>query len=366
MKPQNTIESPDEATPAYKQVQRNGASESFGCHPLPKTVSIRKTLENIQAEAEAKGEVVAKVHFIYPRRLREEVQEVAKGIIFPVLWTESDEDSGPGGVFIHRVKAESQRYLTFEGQPLGLLYKDKFSELCILSGIYGRTGDESHQTLEVFETIETLLADAGMDYSHVARTWFYNDDILRWYGDFNRVRTRFFEKHKVFDHLLPASTGIGAKNPFGAALATAVFAVRDTSGKCHLREVGSPLQCPATDYGSSFARAVRFDTPEHRRLTISGTASIDESGETVFVGDFEAQYHKTHEVIAAILEAEGFRWQDVVRGVAYFRKEEDRQRAENLPLPDNFPVIRTVNVVCRDDLLYELEINAVKSQSLNG
>jgi len=51
-----------------------------------------------------------------------------------------------------------------------------------------------------------------MDFSHVARTWLYLDNLLDWYDDFNVVRTSFFRKHDVFRGLVPASTGIGGSN----------------------------------------------------------------------------------------------------------------------------------------------------------
>lgn len=47
-----------------------------------------------------------------------------------------------------------------------------------------------------------------MDFSHVIRTWFYNNRLLDWYEEFNRARDTFFESRGVFDRLVPASTGL--------------------------------------------------------------------------------------------------------------------------------------------------------------
>jgi 2-iminobutanoate/2-iminopropanoate deaminase len=54
-------------------------------------------------------------------------------------------------------------------------------------------------------------------------------------------------------------------------------------------------------------------------LLISGTASIDEDGESVHVGDFRAQMKRTLDNITGLLESEGCRWHDTVRTTCYVR-----------------------------------------------
>src|ERR1035438_4557713 len=63
----------------------------------------------------------------------------------------------------------------------------------------------------------------------------------------------------------------------------------------------------AYDYAkpSSFVRGMRLDLNGLAILLISGTASIDERGETVHVGDFRAQCRRTFQNITGLLEAEG-------------------------------------------------------------
>ena len=126
--------------------------------------------------------------------------------------------------------------------------------------------------------------------------------------------------------------------------------------------IDSPLQGSATEYGSSFSRAVEVDLGDHRRLTISGTASIAPAGETVHVGDVTAQVELTMKVVRAILNSRGMDWAHVTRGVAYFRQPADMGsylRWCQTNKVQNMPVIVTHHTVCRDDLLYEIEIDAV-------
>src|ERR1035441_122941 len=70
---------------------------------------------------------------------------------------------------------------------------------------------------------------------------------------------------------------------------------------------------------SSFSRGMRIDLNGLTILIISGTASIDENGVSVHIGDFPAQLKRTFENITGLLESEGATWKDVVRTSCYLR-----------------------------------------------
>ncbi len=78
---------------------------------------------------------------------------------------------------------------------------------------------------------------------------------------------------------------------------------------------------------SSFSRGMRIDLNGVVILLISGTASIDENGETVHVGDFRAQCRRMFYNITGLLKAEGATWKDVVR-TTYYLRDIDRDYAE--------------------------------------
>jgi len=299
----------------------------------------------------------------YPKSQREEAQEIIRTRDFPITWTESDEAEGfTGGVFSHCVQGAPVEPVQQDGKNVGAIYKDQLATYCYLADVRGGEGTEAEQTERVLERLDNYLHQAGMTFSNVLRTWFYNRDILAWYDDFNRVRTDYFNKHDIFKRFIPASTGIGANNPFDAAIVASAFGIQSDLEGFSQRPVDSPLQCSATAYGSSFSRAVLSEAPDHRRLTISGTASIDPSGKTAHVGNLSAQIDLTLEVVEAILKSEGFSWEDTVRGIAYFRNAQDAKAMKDSATSHKIPVIPTVNVVCRDDLLYELEINALQAK----
>jgi enamine deaminase RidA (YjgF/YER057c/UK114 family) len=126
----------------------------------------------------------------------------------------------------------------------------------------------------------------------------------------------------------------------------------------------------AYDYAkpSSFSRGLRIDLGSVAILLISGTASIDEKGESVHVGDFRAQLRRTYTNISGLLAAEGATWKDVVRTTCYLRDIErdyaafneertDFYREQGLdPLPASTGIQA---ILCRPELLVEIEAIAM-------
>ena len=124
----------------------------------------------------------------------------------------------------------------------------------------------------------------------------------------------------------------------------------------------------APRYGSAFSRGLRLDIKGMTILLISGTASVDDAGRTVHVGDFNAQTWRTYRNITALLEAEGATWKDVIRTTCYLRDIERDYAAFNEirtqffqeqglnPLPASTGIQA---ILCRPDLLVEIEAIAV-------
>jgi 2-iminobutanoate/2-iminopropanoate deaminase len=80
---------------------------------------------------------------------------------------------------------------------------------------------------------------------------------------------------------------------------------------------------------SSFSRGLRPDIKGITILFITGTASVDENGQTVHAGDFCAQTWRSYRNFTALLEAEGATWKDVVRTTCYLRDMERDYTAFN-------------------------------------
>ena len=124
----------------------------------------------------------------------------------------------------------------------------------------------------------------------------------------------------------------------------------------------------AYDYGSAFSRGMRIDLNGLTILLISGTASIDDQGRTVHVGDFRAQQRRTYDNISKLLASEGATWHDIVRTTCYLRDIERDYQAFNEertaffkeqgldPLPASTGIQA---ILCRPDLLIEIEAIAM-------
>jgi 2-iminobutanoate/2-iminopropanoate deaminase len=124
----------------------------------------------------------------------------------------------------------------------------------------------------------------------------------------------------------------------------------------------------APDYGSAFSRGLRLDLNGLTILLISGTASIDDQGNTVHVGDFRAQLRRTYDNITGLLAAEGATWKDIVRTTCYLRdidrdyaafNDERTKFFRELGL-DPLPASTGIEAhLCRPDLLIEIEAIAM-------
>ena len=131
-----------------------------------------------------------------------------------------------------------------------------------------------------------------------------------------------------------------------------------------------PVLNEAYDYPkpSSFSRGLRIDLGGVAILLISGTASVDEHGQTVHAGDFRAQLRRTYHNITGLLAAEGATWKDIVRTTCYLRDIERDYAAFNEgrteffreqgldPLPASTGIQA---ILCRPDLLVEIEAIAI-------
>jgi len=258
------------------------------------------------------------------------------------------------------------------GINVGFIYEDMAYRICRLTGIVPQNIEASRteQTSATFELLNDILQQNGFKFTDTIRTWIYLDRLLEWYDDFNVVRTAFFEKNGVFDAMVPAGTGIGAANKFGAAIMMNLIALQPLQNSPEIKPaisvVKSPLQNPALDYKSSFSRAVEIEYPTHRKLLISGTASIDSQGYTVYLNDPEKQIRMTMKVVHAILTSRNMDWEDLFRGIAYFKNMDYKpiyeKVAAELGIP-NFPLAISCADVCRHDLLFEIEVDAVKLKS---
>jgi enamine deaminase RidA (YjgF/YER057c/UK114 family) len=260
-----------------------------------------------------------------------------------------------------------------EGIPKGRAWESNGSTFYILQSIDGDTDsttlNRNSQTDAMFRQTERILRNEGASYQDVVRTWIYISDILEWYDNFNKVRNLFYSEIGFLNNgtaqnhaeqiFLPASTGIEGKNPSKTPATMDIFAVHHFSANTtKVRPLYGSKQRSPYRYGSAFSRAVVIEEVDSTMILVSGTASIDEEGRSVFIGDTAAQIQETLNVISELIAPEGATLQDLCEATVFLKRQEDFIVYQNILKKmglSNIPSVNVVADVCRDELLFEID-----------
>jgi enamine deaminase RidA (YjgF/YER057c/UK114 family) len=288
-------------------------------------------------------------------------------IDWPVTWIEGAACDGAliAGMQVFAFAKSKVHRIRLGGQVVGSVFEDGSAKHCLLGGLAPAQGSmpRAEQTRRTLDLLEKALAQGGFVLADVVRTWFFLDDILAWYGEFNHARTEVYSGVKFRSGSIPASTGVGGRNAAAVALTLAAWAMQPANPATRVREIASPLQCPAPTYGSSFCRAMEIGSASGRNLLVSGTSSIAPHGETLWKGNVHKQVELSMEVVEAILHSRDFTFSDLTRAVAYFRRRSDVRAFADWCAKRgirSLPVVMARCDLCRDDLLFELEADAWK------
>jgi enamine deaminase RidA (YjgF/YER057c/UK114 family) len=226
--------------------------------------------------------------------------------------------------------------------------------------VHGSGRDAFEEAYDMFRTAEGLLAEAGMSFANVVRTWIHVRDIDRDYAALNAARRAFFRHSDI--ELRPASTAVQGI-PFADAhdFSMSLHAVT-SSGPLVVAPMHTPLLNEACTYGADFSRGLRITEANQVTLHVSGTASLDDAGRTVHVGDLEAQADRMLHNIASLLAGQGATFADVVSAVSYLKRPSDAPALRALLRRrgfDGFPCAIVEAPLCRPELLCETEAVAI-------
>jgi len=282
------------------------------------------------------------------------------------------------GVQIRALKPSSEtRVWTIldQGIPKGRAWNLNGSTFFVLQSVDGgnmkdtKRTDRKSQSEAMFHQAEKLLRSEGASYHDVVRTWIYISDILDWYGDFNTVRNLCYSDYGFLGNVdskvqaeqifLPASTGIEGRNSSGLPTTMDLFAIHRSPGSAiQIRPLCGVKQRSPFRYGSAFSRAIVVEGPDDKLILVSGTASIDEQGKSVFIGDPAAQIRKTLSVVSELVASEDATLQDLCEATVFIKRREDfliyQQIIEQMGI-SNSPSVCVLADVCRDELLFELD-----------
>ncbi|MBN1441409.1 MAG: hypothetical protein JXA90_01820 [Planctomycetes bacterium] len=226
--------------------------------------------------------------------------------------------------------------------------------------MYGEPGDAYDEALSMFRGAREMLRREGLDFTSVARTWIYFRHMWRDYAGFNRARRDFFREAGV--GVRPASTGInGSPFPPECNLCMGLHAV-ESPGAPPFEIMTTPTLNEAWEYGSDFSRGLRVVDANKTTLYVSGTASINEQGETVHIDDFEGQVERTLLNISELLDHQGASLDDIVSAISYVKRRRDAPKFFEVLSRKSFGGFPNATVeagVCRENLLVEIEVTAL-------
>lgn len=224
------------------------------------------------------------------------------------------------------------------------------------------------QTTEILTHYEFELAQQQQTLAdHCLRTWFYIRDVDTHYKGMVVARREHFEQQGMTSqtHYL-ASTGIG-----GAPIVTASLVQMDAyAAKGLLPEQQHYLYAPTHlnpthEYGVTFERGTAICYGDRQHLLISGTASINNKGQVVHVGDIEAQTLRMLENIDTLLSEGDASRKDIAQAIVYLRDVADYPIVKEMlerELPE-IPYVITLAPVCRPTWLIEMECIAITEKS---
>ncbi len=282
-------------------------------------------------------------------------------------------ESGFSGVLMHCIKQRdglpAPEIVEHDGAAVGRKWQTPQADFLVLQDIGAdfKLGDApSEQAQRVFERMDRLVSRFGFSFENVVRTWFYLTDILSWYGDFNKVRSAAYRGFGIMPKsepclFLPSSTGIGCRNSKGRAVAADVLLVRPRNG-ARPNRILNPSQREAYEYGSAFSRAVEVKDASASLIEISGTAAVDEQGSSVFPNDAAAQVGCTLDKIDVLLGRVGGTVRDIASATVFVKRPAIAKAFAEVCAArgiEHFPAVVVCADVCRDELLFEIDAEAV-------
>lgn len=234
-------------------------------------------------------------------------------------------------------------------------------------GMHQHKGDSAWQTESVLIEYEEALQNFGATLAdNCIRTWFFVRDVDTQYAGMVKARKDNFAEQGLTEktHYI-ASTGIGGLPADTRALIQMGTYALTGFQPCQQRYLYAPTHLnPTYEYGVTFERGTCLEYGDRAQVFISGTASIDNRGNVLHVGDIVRQTHRMWENVEALLAEADTSFDDVMQMVVYLRDTADYGTVQQM-FANRFPHIPTIITlapVCRPTWLIEMECMAVKQR----
>ncbi len=238
-------------------------------------------------------------------------------------------------------------------------------------GMMTTDGTSYVQTGKLLEDYEQLLADYDMTLEdNCIRTWFFVRDVDTQYRGLVVARWENFAQHGLVPEThYVASTGIGGNPSEPKALVQlGSYALKGFKPEQQRYLYASTHLNRTSEYGVTFERGTLLRFGDRNHAIISGTASINNKGEVMYVGDIEKQTHRMWENVEALLAEAGMTMKDTAQIVVYLRDGADYELVSRMfreKYPD-VPTVFTLAPVCRPTWLIEMECIAIQPARNDG
>lgn len=223
---------------------------------------------------------------------------------------------------------------------------------------------EEQTSLLLKHYVMQLLSNGGHLADDCIRTWFFVQNVDVNYAGVVKARNEeFFTQNLTSKTHFISSTGINGRNADPSVLVQLdTYAVLGLKPE-QIKFLYAPTHLnPTYEYGVSFERGTRVDYGDRRQVFISGTASIDNKGNILHMGDIRRQTERMWENVDALLSEAECGFEDVGQMIVYLRDVAD-YAVVNEMFEKRFPGIPRVIVhapVCRPGWLIEMECMATK------
>ncbi len=303
-----------------------------------------------------------------PRLLESELYEIASKSACSILEQGPLGDSEVG-ILAYHIKTSDESFkqtilssdrdynnmVTFsKGKNYSLLWNTNF---------IGNDGefDTYKQTQDIFANLSASLHKHGMTIrNNMIRTWIFVRDVDNEYKYMVKARREYFETIGLTAKTrYIASTGIEGKSVLPSTIVTLdALSVQNLKEEQIVRMVALENLSDTIVYGVTFERGFRIRYGDRSHIYISGTASIDADGNTIFLSDIRKQTERTLDNVEALLAPQGATMGDMQYLIIYLRNAKHWSLIQDIlvtRIPDSVAIIPVQAPVCRPNWLIEIE-----------
>ena len=261
-----------------------------------------------------------------------------------------------------------QKGMDMEHQPDSTIAAHNGYKHIWTMGLMDNHGDSHQQTDTLLTRYEQILSTQHATMAdNCIRTWFFVRDVDTQYHGLVVARRNYFNFIGLTaDTHYISSTGIGGTPSDPKALVQlGAYAITGFLPE-QQRYLYAPTHLNRTsDYGVTFERGTLMQYGDRDHAYISGTASIDNQGEVLHIGDIRKQTLRMWENVEKLLEEGGMSMEHCAQIIVYLRDTADytvvsRMFEERFP---GIPTVITLAPVCRPTWLIEMECIAIKENS---